>query len=211
MDMDEAPPRFLWRAVVGGTLSLVVVLGLLAGVLAAGAADPRRAGDSLYAENDFSAIELSPHQIKALTLENPLPQNAFTLEAHAELLLESDPSAAWGFWLQNDATYLIFAISGEGYVTARNCPTLETLLEDCPTLKEPDQGIETSWKSIHFIRPTENSLRLDLRDGVLSLRINHEWMWNVEGNPAGEFGLWMSGGRDTTAIFEIKNITLYGK
>jgi hypothetical protein len=209
MHLDEAPPRLLWRLVVGGTLSLVVALALLAGVLAAGAADPRRAGGSLYTENDFSTIELSPHQIDTVTLEHTLPLNAFTLESHAES--QGDPSAAWGFWLQNDDTYLIFAISGEGYVTARRCPTLETVLEDCPTLKEPDQGIQTSWKAIHFIQPTENHLRLDLRDGVLSLRINHEWMWNVEGNPAGEFGLWMSGGRDTTAIFEIKNITLYGK
>jgi hypothetical protein len=207
---------WLWRILIVGTLLSVIGFGIAALMLAHGAADPPRAGALEWSDHAMvwaGGAEWQPlaaSQSLIFTSPHPLPGGGFTLDIQATLADASDPMAAWGVWLETgDGSRTIIAINGAQYVTARRCPRqVQVPLETCNPLIEPTQRIQTVWKVFRHIHPRgePNTLRLDSQpqrwSGGVTLRLNHEWMWDIPYSPPPEspmWGLWARGGPATAA------------
>ncbi|WP_119067876.1 hypothetical protein [Aggregatilinea lenta] len=203
----DRTPAWLWRLVLGGTLivALIVAGGALA--LGLGAADPPIHGAALWRDEslawaDGPNVTLNANRDVWVTAPDAaaLPDDSFTLTVRATLTGGSDPSAAWGVWIaQGDGTRVIWALSGEGYVTTRICPgeTLPAALEDCPAARP-----EWRWMPYNRVRApgTINEIALH-RDasGAIRLWLNGERLGLMTVEPGGTWGLWARGGRDGSA------------
>ncbi len=128
-------------------------------------------------------------------------EGVFTLTVRARLSAASDPGATWGIWVAAaDGSRIVWAISGEQYVTTRRCPASAApggLFEDCPALRP-------EWRWFPYPRVAlpgaTNALTLHReRPGAVRLRINREQMGLAEVTPTGTWGVWARGGRTTAA------------
>ncbi len=186
--------------------TLVSVLGFSGGawILSQGAANPPRASQLIWEDRQMlwaSTHELSPGETAIMPSPMLIPMGWFSLEVQATLADGSDDLAHWAIWLETAAgDWLIIAISGAQYVTARVCPPdYQRVLVDCPATREPDQQILTYWKPFHHIRPVGqlNIIKLDyLVTGQLTLHLNGEWMWHIPFDPPAQelqWGVWMQG------------------
>lgn len=205
--------QWLWRVLVTATLLSMMGFGLAAWILSRGAADPISPDLSLRSDtaliwaggNDFQS--LAADQTLIFTSPELLSLTEFSVNARAMVTSDSDTISAWGIWLQDaDGKWLIVAINGAGYVTARLCPAeYHGLLETCDPLQEPSQKIFTFWKTFRFILPSGeiNTIHLEYapqnwQDG-LTLRLNAEWMWDIPfqlSDDSVTWGLWARGGSE---------------
>lgn len=221
--LDEKAPRSLAWLIMGGTGLLLSVMALGALALANGAGDPPRASRTVLYDPTRDAlvsgiIALDPNE-QLWEVGLSLPADAFSLEASARLTSDSDPSTAWGVWFEDaEGQRVVIAISAEGssgYVTARRCTAPELPLEDCEALIEPNQHIKTHWKQSPFLKPvgSTNLIRLDYLPerwgGGVSLRLNHEWMWDIPLTWGDEWGLWVRGGRNRESTLEWQSLKLW--
>lgn len=129
---DDAP-RWLWPLTLAGVTLVALVIGIGAILLARGAADPPVAPRVAWTDSAL-AWTPGPALDPRAELWSPAPdaarlpaQDAFTLTVRARLSADSDPGAAWGLWLAGpDGSRVVYAISGDGYVTTRRCDNFTT-------------------------------------------------------------------------------------
>lgn len=191
-----------------GAVALVVAGGAI--ILGLGAADPPVAGPVIWEDTALAwaagpVLTLEPGAGRWLIgpPEAALPGEAFTLGVRARLSADSDPGAAWGVWLEAaDGTRVIYAISGEGYVTTRRCPAgdlPEVAIEACPAVRPEWRW--TDYPRLHA--PGEvNEIVLHLERAGVRLRLNRERMGVSPVERTGRWGVWARGGRETGAALE---------
>src|SRR5579871_3666740 len=97
-------PMWLWRLVRAG-LAVIMILGA-AGVLAlaAGAADPPRAGRLIWDDGPLREVAVPARSSFTLDSIVELPAPPFTLEITAQFAARSDPAAAWGLQFNSAAS-----------------------------------------------------------------------------------------------------------
>jgi hypothetical protein len=191
-DTTDAPPVWLGRLVYGGLVAVLVGLGVLATGLALGWADPRRAGP-LWWENDFKAgaggwefeapagVSMAPRDgalvadfaggaaeqwAVGLAPAATAPSGDFTLEVAGAASDERGGGAvAYGlvFGWQDRTHYSALLINANGYAEAYR----------------RDGAAQVDWFAWqqwpHILVGTENNrLRVDVRDDVVTLRVNDE-------------------------------------
>lgn len=100
--MSHQIPMSWWRA-AQVALWIIIGIGIMGAVaLAAGAANPPKAGSRVV-------------QIPAGTTEIALPDPPYTLELAGTLPADSDPLAAWGATLTGSSTILRVQVNGFGF------------------------------------------------------------------------------------------------
>lgn len=200
-------PAWIWRLVLGGTLAVALIVAGGALVLGLGAADPPIHGAALWQDRALAwasgpDLQLAAGQEAWSTAPDdaPLPGGSFTLKLRAAIAAGSDPSAAWGVWMaQAGGMRIVWALSGERYLTTRICPgeTPPAALEDCPAAR-PD------WRWMPYNRSrapgqtNEIALHRDER-GAIRLWLNGERLGRLPVEPGGAWGVWVRGGRDASA------------
>jgi len=207
--VDDSLPRGVWRAVLAG-VALVIALVVGGAIwLARGGADPPVAETVLWHDAAPGWIagtrsELGPGAGEwiAAPAAARLPADVFTLAVRARLEPESDPGAAWGVWLEEaDGARVIYAISGEGYLTTRRCPPGDlppAAIEDCPALRP-----EWRWMPYNRIRPPGEPNTITLhreQPGAVRLRVNDERLGIAPVMWSGHWGVWQRGGREAGAV-----------
>lgn len=208
--------RWLWHIFVFGTVLSILVVSGSALLLGLGVGNPKRTSNLIWIDDQLSWAE-GP---KPLTIDNDqtliftspelLPLQTFSLEITGKIEEESDDLVAWGIWIETSRhDWLIIAINGAQFVTARLCPThTSAKLETCQPLLEPNQQIQTVWKTFHHIRPIgqTNHIQLDYLPDQwthgLTLRLNDEWMWDIPytaPTTQPQWGIWMRGGSEESS------------
>ncbi|MBN1565392.1 MAG: hypothetical protein JXA10_16215 [Anaerolineae bacterium] len=122
-------PDWVWWGTLGGVTLIAAITGLGALLLAHGLADPPVAGPVIWSDTKFAwaggtAITLDSGTSIWFTAPDAayLPPDRFTLAVSTRITPESDPGTAWGIWLETaSGARVIYAISGEGYTTTRQC------------------------------------------------------------------------------------------
>jgi hypothetical protein len=184
-------------------VAAITVLGAV--LLRLGAADPPDAGPVTWedralrwASGPEAALAANEGTWWIAPPDAVLPDGAFTLEVRAQLAPDSDPSAAWGVWLEMpDGARVIYAVSGEGYLTTRRCPAGDAppaVIEDCPALRP-----EWRWMPYPRVNPpgTANTITLHLEpSGDVRLRLNGERLGTAPAGRSRHWGVWVRGGRD---------------
>lgn len=212
----ERAPDWLWKAVAlgAGSVALLALIGALA--IALGAADPPRAAQEIWRAGGWAwaggdALALAPGEEGWAAAPFALPASErFTLDVRARLDASADPGAAWGVWIAaGDGGRIVYALSGEGYLTTRRCAPgeLPPMLEDCPALRP-----EWRWTAYPRLRPPGDINRLELhreQPGALRLRINRERLGLAAVEPAGAWGVWWRGGRSGAAEIAWESAALY--
>jgi len=213
---SSAIPLWLHRVVTLALLATPGAAALTALLIALGAADPPRAAQRIWQAADWrwvggSALALAPGEAGWTTAPVSLPANTrFTLDVRARLLSGSDPGAAWGVWLAAaDGSRIVYAVSGEGYITTRRCPPgdLPPTLEACPALRP-----EWRWTPYPRANPPGATNRLELHreaPGQVRLRLNRERLGLSAVEAAGPWGLWWRGGRADSAVLTWEAAALY--
>jgi hypothetical protein len=215
------PPRWLWHILVVGTLLGLVAIAMAAWILGKGISNPPRAANLIWTDQQLAwagavdPLSIAQDQTRIFTAPETLPNRPFSVEIEGRIENPSDELVTWGIWLEtNENDWLIVAISGVQFVTARHCPiNFHGHLETCQPLIEPNQQIRTLWKTFHHIRPIgqPNHIHLDYlptewADG-LTLRLNDEWMWDIPYIPPDsklQWGIWVQGGPESpSAIYWI--------
>ena len=200
-------PAWIWRLVLGGTLAVALIVAGGALALGLGAADPPIHGAALWQDRVLAwaggpDIRLGATRDVWATAPDdaPPPDGSFTLKVRATITADSDPSAALGVWItQGDGTKVIWALSGEQYVTTRICPgdALPAALEDCPAAHS-----DWRWMPYNRIHPpgavNEIALHRDAH-GEIRLWLNGERLGIMAVKPGGSWGIWGRGGRDGSA------------
>ncbi|MBI5961184.1 MAG: hypothetical protein HY866_20775 [Chloroflexi bacterium] len=211
---DSILPCWVWRLTL---LGIALVIGITASgaiLLARGAANPPVAGPEIWEDpNGTWTITLAAGQGRwwlFLEPESRLPGGDFTAEVRARLSVESDPSAAWGVWiLSPDDSTVIYAISGEGYVTTRRCPPNEkpeSDIEACPALRP-----EWRWMPYPRVLLPGDSNTITLHrepSGDIRFRLNGEILGAAPVDRDGAWGVWARGGRDHAAVITFERATL---
>lgn len=197
--------------VAAAMVSAGTLLGAL--MIALGATDPPRADRRVWASDGWPAraVTLAPGEAGWETAPVPLPDAAtFALEVRARLADGSDPGAAWGVWLEaSDGARLVYALSGEGYLTTRRCPPgdLPPALEDCPSPLP-----EWRWAAYPRLKSAGESNHLAAHreaPGQVRLWLNRERLGVTTLAPAGAWGVWWRGGRGSAATLEWERAALY--
>lgn len=198
-----------WRLLVSGTLLSIVGFGIATWLLKQGIADPTQSNDIYWQDDNMPWAQgigqLLPDHAHHTRSPVTLP-NMFMLQVEAVFDGEADLLANWGVWIEVDGNWwLIVALNNIRHVTARMCPAdyTENLI-DCIPLLEPNQHINTVWKTYHHIHPAgqPNQIQLACQHGLLSLRLNGEWMWDLPVIPGEQWGLWAQGGTEKTASLD---------
>lgn len=211
---SDAAPAWLW----GGTLAAAAVIlaaTLLSSLaIALGATDPPRAAHLQWASEDWpaeAARTLAPGDSGWADAPIPLPIDAgFTLEVRARLAGDADPGAAWGVWLEAvDGARIVYALSGEGFLTTRGCPPgdLPPAIEDCPALRP-----EWRWTAYPRLKPPGETNQITVhreQPGQVRLWINRERLGVTSLAPAGAWGVWWRGGRATSGMLAWERAELY--
>ena len=182
-------------------------------LLARGAADPPVAARVMWRDSGAASWIAGTSQALApgdgLWMQAPdaarLPDGALTVEVAARLTPESDPGAAWGVWVEeSDGARLfrvIYAVSGEGYITTRRCPD-DALpaaeIEQCP-------AVRPEWRWMRYPRANlvgqTNEITLHQEpSGAMRFRLNDEQLGAAPVARTGRWGVWARGGRESDAI-----------
>src|SRR5215475_1053035 len=100
-------PLWLWRVGRAGLIGVVILgaAGILA--LAAGAADPPRAGPLAWNDGPLPGFSIPARSKLTLNRVIDLPAPPFTLEITAQLASNSDSAAAWGLQFDSAASGII--------------------------------------------------------------------------------------------------------
>lgn len=204
----KRPPRWVWVVTWIGIGLVVLVTAVGALLIGLGAANPLTAGPVVWSDHSLGwagGQRLGMEPGAGVWFSSPaaarLP-DTFTVTVRARLTANSDPSLAWGVWLATiDGARIIYAISGEGYVTTRLCADLpRTEIENCPAVRP-----EWRWMPYPQIRVGGNMNTITLHRETsedVRLRINDERMGITSVEVTGEWGVWVRGGRDDGAILE---------
>ncbi len=208
---DAPPPRWLWRAALGGVALVIALVALAAVALGRGAADPPVAGPVTWSDRAFawagaSRATLAPGAAHWWAAPEPLPLRggdaAFTLAVRARLDAAADPLAAWGVWIAAaDGTRTVYAISAGGYWTIRTCSpgSMPQVIEDCPAA-HPDWR----WRSFPRIDPpgTANTVTVHYTPagGTARLRVNEERLGAPAFMPGDAWGVWVQGGAEPATL-----------
>ncbi len=204
-------PRWLWRLILGGTLLVVGSIILVVLLLLGGAADPPLAGPLRWSDQQmvWAPGNLAIDQDVWSTAPENLPAGLFTLRLEARLASGSDPSAAWGVWLETmDGGRVIYAISGERMITTRRCEEHAlSPLEDCP-------AVRPEWRWFEYNRlfgpGKTNAITLHREaSGQIRLRLNDERMGVSPVDLSGRWGVWARGGRDGLAVLVWEQAAIY--
>jgi hypothetical protein len=197
-----------------------VILLALAGVIliGRGAFDPPVAGPVIWSDHDLAwadgpQVSLAAGEARWWTApaDAVLVDSPVTLDVRARLDADGDPSAAWGVWIERpDGARVIYALSGEGYVTTRVCESPPpSALEDCPALRP-----EWRWMPYPRVQPPGQSNTITLHQessGDLRLRLNGEILGAAPVARSGAWGVWARGGRDGAAALIWQQAVLRGK
>lgn len=203
---DQPAPRWLWIVTFAGAgvIAAITLAGAL--LLRLGAADPPVAGPVIWeqaglgwAGGPVMALDPGGSAWFPAPDEAALPGGAFTLDVRARLDGESDPGAAWGVWLETiDGARVIYAASGEGYITTRTCPPGHTgPIDACPALR-PDWR----WMPYPRVNPPGQRNTITLHQepsGAIRLRLNGEILGAAPVERSGRWGVWVRGGRSARA------------
>ncbi len=209
--------RWLWHILVFGTLLSILVVGGTALLLGLGVGNPKRAANLIWIDDQLrwaagpQPLTIDSDQTLIFTSPELLPLQTFSLEITAKIEEGSDDLVAWGIWIEiSNGNWLIIAINGAQFVTARECAAyFLAKLETCPPLLEPNQQIQTVWKTFHHIRPIgqTNHIQLDYLPNQwthgLTLRLNDEWMWDIPYIPPNtkpQWGIWLQGSEKSSKI-----------
>lgn len=163
-------------------LLLLCILISGAGLLRTGQANPPRA--------DYLGYSLL---VTPQTTQYPLPSDEFTIDLWATIDSQANLTTPWGIWLEDDSgQWLIVAINGAQYITARLCPSnFTSQLIDCAPLQAT--STITYWHHFHHIKPrgTENFLRVNFiknskkyDEPMLEIWLNNEWVYAVPYTPS---------------------------
>lgn len=181
-------PRWLWRAARGALMGVILIGAALAFILAAGAADPPRAGPLSFGFGPLPPVEAAPGAVIRLPRRLALPTPPYTLEVEARLEAGSDPLGWWGVAFDNGAQITVMA---DAYFAL-------------PPL------IPESQPFFH-IRPPGEANRLYvhvLPDGAATLRLNSEIAW--EGNfPPARSAVIRAGGMTESVRLIVIRAALY--
>jgi hypothetical protein len=211
---DSTLPRWLWRLTLIGIALVIIIIVSGAILLARGAANPPVAGPVVW-EDPNAAWTVTLEAGRGawwlfMEPESRLPAGDFTAEVQARFSADSDPSAAWGVWiLSPDDSTVLYAISGEGYVTTRRCPpnqNPETDIEACPALRP-----EWRWMPYPRVLPPgqRNTITLHREpSGDIRFRLNGEILGAAPVDRDGAWGVWARGGRDEAALITFEQATL---
>ncbi len=189
-------------AVVGSVL-LVTLIGVI--LIRQGATDPPVAGPVIWSDERLAwangpgiTLAAGVDQWWTAPAAAALPEGPITLDVRARLDRDGDPAAAWGVWIERpDGVRVIYAISGEGYLTTRGCEAIPAALEDCPALRP-----EWRWMPYPRVQPPGQSNTITLHQepsGDLRLRLNGEILGAAPVARSGAWGVWARGGRDRAA------------
>lgn len=205
---SSAPvPGWLWCGTLAVVVLVVAVVAVGAILLARGAADPPVAGPVVWADASLAwaegpQLDMGAGDGRWFTAP-PLarvPGQAFTLAVRARLAAGSDRGAAWGVWLATeDGARMVYAISGDGYVTTRRCPVPAPRdISACPAAR-PD------WRWMPYPRVAApgaaNTIALHRESsGAIRLRLNAEKLGAAPVATTGEWGVWAAGGRADRAV-----------
>ncbi len=220
---------------MGGVVLIVLATGIAAIWIAQGRTDPPVAGRVLWSDHTLAwaggpEITLSAGQYRWMEAphEADMPGDVFTLDVQARFAADAGAGSAWGVWIEtDDGARVLYAISGEGYTTTRNCERLASPpgplstpwrrgelaatksplhpmergyrgeADACPALRP-----EWRWFAYPRIHPPgePNLITLHVeRTGEIRLRINHEIMGIAPVEWSGRWGIWMRGGRELAA------------
>ncbi len=199
---SEPVPGWLWCGALAGVVLVVLVVAVGAIVLARGVADPPVAGPVVWADVALAWAGGPQRETRAgagewFTAPPParVPGDAFTLAVRARLAAGSDPGAAWGVWLDtDDGARMVYAVSGDGYVTTRRCPVPAPRdISACPAAQP-----EWRWMPYPRVAPPgePNTIALHREpSGAIRLRLNGEKLGAAPVGLAGDWGVWVLGGR----------------
>ena len=217
---DDSVPRWVWWGTLTGVALVAAITVFGAVLLRLGEADPPVAGPVTWEDRALRwasgpevALAANEGAWWIAPQEAALPDGAFTLEVRAQITADSDPSAAWGAWLEMpDGARVIYAVSGEGYITTRRCPTGDippAEIEDCPALRP-------EWRWMPYPRVnspgTANTITLHLeRSGDVRLRLNGERLGAAPVARNGRWGVWARGGRDGGATLVWQRADIRGR
>ncbi|NDJ76048.1 MAG: hypothetical protein GYB65_07295 [Chloroflexi bacterium] len=217
--VTDSPPGWVWWGTLVGVGSVLLVVMGGAWWLGQGGADPSVAGTLSWEDMRFDWAqgpqqELAPGAGMWYTAGAvPLLPGDFTLTVQARLTPGSDPGAAWGVWVElEDGARVLYAISGDGYVTTRRCDfpllaEIEGEIERCPA-----QRPEWRWMPYNRLHgpgfANRVTLHRETQDSV-RLRLNDERLGLARLDLSGRWGLWWRGGRETAAILIWERAALY--
>jgi hypothetical protein len=208
--------KILWLPfMLTGAVLLVTLIAVI--LISRGVTDPPVAGPVIW--SDRALAWASGPQVTLAAGEDhwwtapaaaTLPDSPITLDVQARLDADGDPSAAWGVWIERpDGARVIYALSGEGYVTTRVCAeSLPLALEDCPALRP-----EWRWMPYPRVQPPGDSNTITLHQetsGDLRLRLNGEILGAAPVARSGAWGVWARGGRDRAAAITWQRATVGG-
>lgn len=200
---------------VGGTLLVIGIIALTVALLLNGAADPPLAGPLRWSDPQmaWAQHDLVIGQGTWITAPESLPSAPFTLRVEAHLLSGSDPSAAWGIWLETvDGGRIIYAISGEQMITTRCCEAANLPgadIDSCPAVLPEWRWFE--YNRLHKPGKT-NAITLHCEKfNEIRLRLNDEKMGLSPVNWSGRWGVWLRGGRDKTAVLVWDGAKIYSQ
>jgi hypothetical protein len=178
-----------WQAVRLFFAAVIVGGGIMILALAAGAADPPRAGPLKWQHEPIAPLVIPPnHTTIIATLD--LPAAPYTLEVTAQFSALSDPGAKWG---------IVFPQSNSG------------IFIDSQGFFSVPPSVPDSMPFMH-IRPVghPNKIALNVeQNGQATLRINDEIAWRGEIPPESSAELRAWGGRTRESEIVIPQVSLF--
>lgn len=204
---SDALPGWLWWGTLAGVSLTVIGVAIGAILLARGAADPPVAGPIIWRDAVFgwadgpqSIVEAGEGRWFSAPELARAPGGAFTLAVRARLSAGSDLGAAWGVWLAaDDGARIVYAASGDGYVTTRRCPAPSPAdITTCPAVRP-----EWRWMPYPRVAPPGEPNTITLHrepSGAIRLRLNGEKLGAAAVAATGEWGVWVGGGRTGRAV-----------
>jgi hypothetical protein len=206
----KKPPRWVWIVTWIGVILVTLITACGALLIGLGLTDPLTAGPVIWSDHTLGwgggrVLVMEPNT--GVWFSSPaaadLPES-FTVSVRARIKADSDPSLAWGVWVATtDGSRVVYAISGEGYVTTRLCPPDDfprVEIENCPAVRP-----EWRWMPYPQIRALGeiNSITLHRETSKdVRLRINDERMGIAPVPVSGAWGVWVRGGRESRAVLE---------
>jgi len=193
MTAPDEVPVWLWRS-VRTALGITIAGGLIAViVLAAGAADPPRAGPRRYENSTAHTLIARANSGTQFEPESVvLPNGAFTLEVSGRLSPDSDPSAAWGIELSDDQTRYSALLNG-----FRQYAVMPSQPDFAPFIHVRADG-------------ESNKITLDVRgDSSATMRINDEVAWTGRIGAVRSAHIQVIGGLDKSAALTVEGVAVY--
>jgi hypothetical protein len=203
---NTGPPCWVWRVTLVGVVLVIGVTALGVIWIGSGATDPPVAGSVTWsdaalgwASGPMITVAAGEQRWFSAPPEANLPDAAFTLDVIARFAADAGAGAAWGVWIETaDGARVIYAISDEGYTTTRRCDGPVIPIDTCPALRP-----EWRWFAYPRIKPPGETNVITLHveaPGEIRLRLNREIMGIAPLEWDGVWGVWVRGGRESSAV-----------